>query len=298
MLQKLAYRQLVAFHNLLSYLKAPLKSGFSWKKPFAILLAIAELLGCIVFDLPVSPRGQRLNLDGYSLVFEDNFDGDELNMDAWFYRGDYPENAGFNSPEQISIEDGKLVITGEYRKDGKYGEGWYAGEVALRQKYCRGYFEAKCLCSDSKDYWSAFWIQADHPYDHVLSDGGIKGAELDIFEAMSRDEFLPWARNSVSTTIHCNGVDDNPGKIDSRLLGVFNVGNNIYKNYNTYGLEWTEDEYIFYINGVETARSTFGKGVSQVPETVILSLCMPGEINQPQDYKVQFKVDSIRIYQK
>lgn len=57
---------------------------------------------------------------------------------------------------------------------------------------------------------------------------------------------------------------------------VFLIKNNPYEEFNTYGLEWNEDEYIFYINGVETFRTSFG-GVSQNPEYVILSVEMRGE---------------------
>lgn len=48
-------------------------------------------------------------------------------------------------------------------------------------------------------------------------------------------------------------------------MGFFK-GKNIYDEYNTYGVGWTEDEYIFYTNGVETARMSFSKGVCDVNE--------------------------------
>lgn len=41
-------------------------------------MAVIELLGCLVFDTPRTPRGQKLNLDGYSLVFFDDFDGGDI----------------------------------------------------------------------------------------------------------------------------------------------------------------------------------------------------------------------------
>ncbi|MCI6923515.1 MAG: hypothetical protein MR756_09130 [Oscillospiraceae bacterium] len=41
-------------------------------------MVVIELLGCLVFDTPRTPRGQELNLDGYSLVFFDDFDGGDI----------------------------------------------------------------------------------------------------------------------------------------------------------------------------------------------------------------------------
>ena len=41
-------------------------------------MVVIELLGCLVFDTSRTPRGQELNLDGYSLVFFDDFDGGDI----------------------------------------------------------------------------------------------------------------------------------------------------------------------------------------------------------------------------
>ena len=141
-------------------------------------------------------------------------------------------------------------------------------------------------------------VAQHNPYDHNISQGGIYDAEIDIFEAMSADAKLPSSRNSVTQTIHCNGRDDDVENIDSRTLGKFKVGNDIYNEYNTYGLEWTEDEYIFYINGVESARSSFGNGVSTIPEEVIVSLEFPGSVDFEKYYSTQMVIDYVKIYQK
>jgi beta-glucanase (GH16 family) len=80
----------------------------------------------------------------------------------------------------------------------------------------------------------------------------------------------------------------------------------MYSEYNTYGLLWTEDEYIFYLNGVETVRTSFGNGVCEVPVDVILSFGGPGHANSGQlpyfnklskDHISTFTVDYVRIYQ-
>ena len=108
------------------------------------------------------------------------------------------------------------------------------------------------------------------------------------------------SRNSVTQTIHCAGVDGVEEGFQSRILGEFK-GKNIREEYNTYGLMWTEDEYIFYINGVETARSTFGNGVSEVLEDVIVSLEIPDENKlaelDKEGYHTEFIVDYVKIYQ-
>ncbi len=293
----LAWRQENAIYRIGEIFSSAFSGGFSARKLIAGFLAIIEMFGCVLFDYPLTPSGQELSLDGYSLVFEDEFEGDALNEDVWFHRAPGKRRNGCNAPSQVNVENGNLIITAEYLENGEFGDGWYAGMISLRQKYCRGYYEIKCKCNDGGDFWSAFWIQADDPYNHDVSKGGPGGAEIDIFEAFYNNDRLSPLYNSVAQTIHCNGFDDNADKIDSRMLGRFK-GKNIYTEYNTYGLEWTEDEYIFYVNGVETARSSFGNGVSEQEESVIVSLEIPEEVALDKSFSSQFVVDYVRIYQK
>lgn len=98
------------------------------------------------------------------------------------------------------------------------------------------------------------------------SNGGIGGAEIDIFEAFNYR--TPIKKNSVSLNVHVGGYGDG---LRSMGLGDYKV-NKPYTQYNTYGLEWTDEEYIFYINGVEAVRSDFKDGVSKGLEYAILSL--------------------------
>lgn len=292
---KLAYRQMWGVNQLGTYFKQLF--SFSPKKVVAAIVAIAEIFSLVLFDTPTTPRGPELDLTGYEVVFEDNFDGDSLNTDVWEYRGSGPRRGGFNAASQVKVENGNMIIRGDYQTDGTYGEGWYTGMVKLKERYCKGYFEIRCICNPGEGFWSAFWIQADSPYTASVSKGGVGGAEIDIFESMSWEKTLN--RNSVSQTIHCAGVDGVQEGFQSRMLGTF-YGNNIYEEYNTYGLMWTDTEYIFYINGVETARSSFGNGVSEVAEDVIVSLEIP-DIEKlekiEKDFSTEYVVDYVKIYQ-
>ena len=292
-----AFRQKEYLYAIPGVIKKFFCGDFTLQRLIASLLAICELFGGIIFDNAITPSGDPLDLTGYELVMCDEFEGNTLNTDLWEYRASGARRSGYNAPSQVEVKNGNLYLTGEYLENGTYGEGWYAGMIALCKKYKQGYFEIKCICNKDKGFWSAFWIQGDHPYDHYLSKGGVGSAELDIFEAMEADSFFKGTRNSVSQTIHCNGYDDDPVNIDSCKLGQFK-GKNIFEEYNTYGLKWTEDEYIFYVNGIETARSSFGNGVSQEEEQVIVSLEIPDSgLDFDHDYKTQFIVDYVKIWQ-
>ena len=294
---KMAPRQVWGVEQIGVYFKK-LFSAKGAKAVVACVVAIAECIGLAILDTPTTPRGPELDLSGYSLVFEDEFEGNALNTDVWQYRGSGPRRGGFNAESQVRVENGNMIITGDYQSDGTYGEGWYTGMVKLRERYCKGYFEIRCKVNAGSGFWSAFWIQADAPYNASVSKGGVGGAEIDIFESMSYDNFI--GKNSVSQTVHCAGVDGVQEGFQSLMLGDF-YGNNIYEEYNTYGLEWTDEEYIFYINGVETRRTSFGNGVSEVMEDVIVSLEIPEgeklEALDKENYSTEFVVDYVKIYQ-
>lgn len=290
--------QINRFWEFVTAAKNLTASGFSFKRFFSGVLAVIELFCAAAFKTPIHPYGQKLDLTGYNLVFCDDFDDDELNTDIWFTRADGPRRCGFNAPSQVKQKNGNLIITGEYLTDGTYGEGWYAGAIALKQKYTKGYFEIRCICNDSTDFWSAFWFQGTNPYDAEFSRGGVGSAEIDIFESYSSvNPKLKYELNTVSQTIWCNGYDDDADSLDKCAISA--LGNDIRHQFNTYGVEWNDDEYIFYINGVETGRTSFGNGTSNDTEELIVSLEIPEtEINLDKSVKTELIVDYVKAWQK
>ena len=70
---KLAPRQMWGVEQLAAIFK-DLFSSFSMQKLGAYFMAILEFLGLVILDTPVTPRGEELDLTGYSLVFEDHFE--------------------------------------------------------------------------------------------------------------------------------------------------------------------------------------------------------------------------------
>jgi len=104
------------------------------KRASIILLTIFEIFGVILFDAPRTPRGPQLDLTGYSVVFEDDFSAGALNLDVWEYRGTGTSSSGRKfRPEQVRVENGKLILRAEYKQDGPYGPGFYNAMCASRR---------------------------------------------------------------------------------------------------------------------------------------------------------------------
>lgn len=270
---------------------------------FSMMLAMAGCKNQSGVNMPEGKEAEKVYLmppEGYKLVFVDNFDGTALDTDKWYYRANGERRCGFNSPLQVSLSDGMLRIKQEYRRDGDYGAGWYAGMIATREKYTRGYFEIRCRCNETKKdgFWSAFWIQADHPYDPEISKGGIGGAEIDIVEAFCNK----WGAPNMSGNIHCAGSEknagnrDNPEDLDSQAA-YRKVVYDAYDEFHTYSLLWDEENYTFFIDGKKLSVTDWADGVSSVPEEVIVSLELSGDEPKNKEITSEFTVDYVKIWQ-
>lgn len=287
----------------------------------AILMFISPELPHLL-DLPAIPRGQELKLDErFELVWQDEFEGDELDTEKWddnqsvdtLHWGPI-RKGGYWHKDMIDVRDGCLVISTEYKEEplegetfgspDEYGEGYYTGMVATHGKkdFLYGYFECRAILPKSTGMWSAFWMMNGGVYNQDGS--GQDGTEVDIFESMYYKDAWWGAGDSVVCGIHFDGYD---GMHQGYSIGRF-FANNPYEEFNTYGLEWTPEEYIFYINGVECGRLSQG-GVSQNPEYLILSCEVAGEngvayadrhgtgpISLEKGETAEFIVDYVRAY--
>ena len=244
-----------------------------------------------------------MGLNGYKLVFEDNFEGKELDLKKWQYRGSGARRCGFNAPSQVFTDNGHLVLKYQYRTDGEFGEGWYAGMISARERFTRGYFEIRCICSDPADdnFWSAFWLQSRASYTPEISKGGPGGAEIDIIEAF-RDRSKTLGAPGVESTIHVTGMKNPPctvqGHSTQYLPPIRTEISDCYTAFHTYGCEWTEEVYRFYVDGRLVGETNWGNGVSEVDEEMIISLELPVEAPGAKERTGEFIVDYVRVYQK
>ena len=261
---------------------------------------------CTSLDIPCYPMGEKLDLDKFEQTFSDEFEG-ELDRSVWSGHYQYgnttvSRKGSYWNQYLAETKDGNLVIPVVYLEDGMGGKGagWYSAGIdtdsdapnGFSQKF--GYFECRCILPAGADIWSAFWLMNSGVFD--VDGSGRDGTEIDIFES---DGYENLNKKNVSSNLHFDGYGD-----DHQKLGAtrFLLKNNPYEEFNTYGLEWNENEYIFYINGVETFRTDFG-GVSQNPEYMILSVEMRGEDGVPSEREnapaegAEFIVDYVKVYQ-
>lgn len=283
-------------------------SSGSLKKASALFLSFIQLIGAVFFDTPVTPFKDEIDMSRFELVWSDEFDH---GFDASVWQGHYVygendtqlrDTAYWNRKQVSFTDDGCMQITVDYKENGPKGAGYYSygmetnpnknysgSHTGYEQLY--GYFEIRCKMPKGKGLNPAFWLLADGMWDDD-TDGGVSGAEIDVFETKTDSDENSKYYNSVYHTVHVDGYDKSHRQ---EIQGYF-YGNDIYNEFNTYGVEWNADEYIFYVNGVETARTSFG-GVCAVPLYLIISVGVDGNVRDNSLLPAVMTIDYVRCYQ-
>jgi beta-glucanase (GH16 family) len=226
--------------------------------------------------LPGLPDGQS-----WKLVFNDEFDGTTLDESKWETPPDAVRRDGWWMREAVSLDgQGHLVMT--TLKD---GERYVDGCVRTRGKFehAFGYYVARVQLQRQPGHWSAFWLY--NSCVGKVGDEGRDGTEIDIYEK-------PWRDDRVQQTLHWDGY----GK-DHKSEGKVVTVPGVMDGYHTFALWWKPDEYVFYVDGNETWRTSAG-GVCQVPLYIKLSDEIGKWAGDIADAKLPdaFLVDYVRVY--
>ncbi|MEA3225627.1 MAG: family 16 glycosylhydrolase, partial [Planctomycetota bacterium] len=258
--------------NLLNFTLCILIFAFGPLPVFAGEATIAEQL------LPPVPEGKT-----WKLAWSDEFDGTRIDESKWEIMGDWKRRGAYWVKED-SYLDGKGNLLLRTKKD---GDKYTSGGVRTQDKFEHtfGYWVARCKFPTQEGHWPAFWLFARPGVGKVGNDGR-DGTEIDIMEK-------PWREDKITQNLHWDGygaAHKNAGGKISQIPGVS-------KGFHTFALHWTPEEYVFYVDGKETWRTSAG-GVSQVPEFIKLTEEIGdwgGDITKAKlpDY---FAVDYVRVY--
>ncbi len=193
-----------------------------------------------------APSGKQ-----YTLTLDDEFDGERLNTKYWLPcpEQERQDIGGRWKNGLYEIKEGNLWLWAKIDEDGTPVSGAVRSYGLFEQAY--GYYEARMMFPRTTGFWAAFWMICG---DMVAGDGtGTNGSEIDIIETGE------CPRRAVNHAVHCNGYGP-----ECKSISEIVRDESLYEGWHTYALEWTPEEYIFYIDGKETWRTT-GYGVCQRP---------------------------------
>jgi beta-glucanase (GH16 family) len=253
----------------------------------ASLLVVSIAKPTWASDDKPSIRGSGPPSGDYKLVWSDEFDGTELDRAKWDHRGLGKRREAVNVTDTVRLDGkGHLVLTTK-----RVGDEIHTAMIGTQGKYetTFGYFQCRVKMQKTHGHWSAFWLQSP-TYGAKIGDLEESGAEIDIYECfVARDEW-------VAHNVHWDGYEDDHKHAGSGRRKV----ENLLEGYHTFGLEWTANEYVFYVDGQESWRTS--EGVSLAKEYIILSLEVGPKqariVKERPDFEDSIWIDYVRVFQK
>lgn len=254
--------------------------------------------------------GAPVNPSGYKLVWEDNFNGTQLNRDDWNVELHAPGwvNAEWqeyvDSEENIYLKDGKLVL--QAIKTTKNGKDYYtSGRINTQNKhdFKYGKFEAKVKVPSGMGFLPAFWMM---PTDEQNYGQWPKCGEIDIMEVMGQ------STDTLHGTIHYG--DPHGQKQGTYVIDASK--SDFAEDFHVYTCEWEPGKISWFVDGIKfheaTDWYTKREGFDEVaypapfdqPFYMIFNVAVGGSwVGYPDETtefgdNAQMVVDYVRVYQK
>jgi len=249
---------------------------------------------------------------GYTLKFNDEFNGTALNRSKWFTRYIYgSETTDHLNDEQERYRDngnqvvanGVLSLVAKKVSDAANGINYESGMIRSDWTARYGYFAARVKMPKGVGVWPAFWLNSD------VSAAGRLGwpPEIDIFEYVN------------------NGVEDKPNMFHSAMSGGalstlqwaspnFNtsmqeyIGTaNLDEDWHIFGCLWDDTSVTVYLDGNKIYTRHFAwnyaDGTLAGPAHILLNLAIGGAWAgrhgiDDNAFPQSLQIDWVRAYQK
>jgi beta-glucanase (GH16 family) len=300
------------------------------KKGLCILCGLAMVLGCFAGcnkkeDITAKPEPTKQptvqptkpaqlqqatvpELEGYTLLWNDEFNEENLNTDIWNYE---PHEPGWTnnelqeyttSTDNVFLDDGSLTIKAIKTTDAAGNDYFTSGKITTQNKqdFTYGKIVVSAKVPKGQGLWPAIWMM---PTVQEFYGEWPKCGEIDILEVLG---------NQVDTaygTIHY-------GEPHAQQQGTYVLKDSTFADdFHEFSVDWEPGEMRFYIDGnlYKTVNDWFTavEGEEEIPYPapfnqpffVQLNLAVggnwPGDPDETTDFdKANFEVDYVRVYQK
>lgn len=247
----------------------------------------------------------------WTLVWQDEFDGDEVDRTKWTFDlgdGTAAGTPGWGNnelqyytdrPDNVKIKDGHLVITA--KKEDFAGFPYTSARIKTKglESWTYGKLETKVQLPTGKGLWPAVWMLPEsNEYGGWAASG-----ELDIMESWGSKP------NEIAGTIHYG--ENWPKNV---YAGKTTQLAQPVTEWHTYGIEWEPGEIRWYVDGrlYHTLNNWYSKGQNQPlnyaypapfdkPFHLIMNLAVGGNFDgNPAEstvFPAEMKVDYVRVYE-
>jgi len=229
----------------------------------------------------------------YSLVWEDNFNGNSLDTSCWNYVIANPgmvnnELQRYTGSQNVEITKGNLLLIAK-----KENNEYTSARINTKGKriFTYGMVEIKAIIPNGTGTWPALWMLGQN----VGEVGWPACGELDIMEHVGKHPGF------IHSTIHnTSGYGNNP------YSGILEI-QNPFSEFHIYGMEWTKEFIDFFIDGklvyhYQPEVKTPDTWPFDKPFFLIFNIAIGGNWGGPvvddQLFPAVMTVDWVKVYQK
>lgn len=251
---------------------------------------------------PETPNS--IDLEGYQLVFNENFDSNEINAAKWNTGLRWGTNVVVNNEEQyyIDIQNSPNFGYNPFRHDtdsiaigaaetptelvsAANNQPYISGVLTTADKFSftEGVAEIRAKIPAGAGLWPQFWLLPDE----------FTGLKPQLFVMEARGD-------NTSEIFHTYKYQDEND--DVQTTGVLTTqGGDFSADFHTYSVEWSPSLLVFYIDGIEYQRVE-SENIASQPMYLILNLAVggwfPGSPDETTVLPAELVIDHVRVYQK
>lgn len=222
----------------------------------------------------------------WSPIFRDEFDGTTFDGTKWDYRipGEYnPEGSrqcSMSDESAVAVSGGTVQL--QVRRDpDRLGERCRTPEDGTHDYYVNGHIStdgiwgftygvaaARVKFQQGRGQHGAFWLQRGG-FEQTPGDPGSSGAEIDVAEYFG-EGYPKGGLASFVFYLNQDNENEKVGGLWPRATEMLPAGDDWWRSYHVFSVEWTPEEYVFRVDGREIFRTD--EGVSGVEQFLVLSL--------------------------
>ncbi|MDD6326932.1 MAG: family 16 glycosylhydrolase [Lachnospiraceae bacterium] len=247
-------------------------------------------------------------IDGYNLLWHDEFSGDALDESIWSYD---PHEPGWTnnelqeyttSTDNVFVKDGCLTLKA-IKTQTENGKDYYtSGKIKGQNKsdFMYGKIVIRAKVPEGQGLWPALWLM---PTEEEKYGQWPKCGEIDIMETLGRQTEIAYG------TLHY-------GEPHGEQQGTYTLeGTSFSEDFHEFSVEWEPGEFRWYIDGnlYHTVNDWFtavqGEDDKPYPapfdQTFFIQMNLavggtwPGNPDDTTDFdKAEFLIDYVRVYQK
>ncbi len=268
------------------------------------LIATTFVAGCSDDDNPVEENNDNGQIEGYKLLWSDEFDGSAIDPGKWVH--EVNGNGGGNNElqyytdrsENSFVEDGMLhMVALQEEYTGNDGTRYYTSARMTTQQtktFMYGRIEAKLKLPYGQGLWPAFWMLGLN----ISEVGWPACGEIDIMEMIGGGD----GRDNVTHgTLHWQDNDNHASQGSST-----EVSNGILADdFHVYAIEWDENKIDWYFDDFKFySLDITSAGMSEFHQHffIILNVAVggnwPGNPDTTTIWPQEMVVDYVRVYEK